>query len=199
MYTILRFAFLCAVAAVFTGCNSCGAATDENNASSNNATVIVPKEDNTNNPYASNANSKIVPYNGTENLNGNPTLDNSKVTVVDTSNVKPTIRTRPLPEDSELSTVMNSKGHVVETRTFKNNPYISKLEKVTVTPKDVSLKLYLKNGSVKELPIDKVKDFRVIATGTLLEMIGFKYPPDSGPKAKSKEELMKEQGMKKQP
>jgi hypothetical protein len=199
MTTTIRLVLLSAIAICLSGCGSCSDAGGNLNTNANNATIVVPKADNTNNPYGSNANSKLVPYNGSENLNGNPTLDNSKITVVDTSKVKPTITTRPLPEDSELSTVMNSKGNVIETRTFKNNPYISKLERVTVTPKDVSLKLYLKNGTVRELPADKVKDFRIVATGTLLDIIGFKYPKDSAPKAKSKEELMKEQGLKKKP
>ncbi len=181
---------------MLAGCNSCGGAETGVNANANNTTIVVPKADNSNNPYGSNANSKIVPYNGAENINGNPTLDNSKVTVVDTTKLKPSIQARPLPENSEMTTVMNSKGQVIETRTFKDNPYISKIERVTVTPKDVTTKVYLKNGAVKDLPGDKVKDFRIIATSTVLQIIGFRYPTQGAPKGKTKEEMLKEQGSK---
>ena len=181
-------------ALLMSACSSSSDVPESANSNLGNTTVVVPKADNSKNPYGTNANSKVVPYNGSENLKGNPTLDNSRVTVVDTKNVKPTIPTRQLPENSVLTTEMNSKGHVIETRTFNGDQLVKKIEKITVTPKDVTIKVYLKNGKVKTLPDGKIRDFRIATVGQILEAAGEKIPVPQGSPGKSKEQMLKETG-----
>lgn len=177
-----------ALVTVCSGCASCGD-TDAGNSNTNNVTVIVPeRSENANTPFSSNGNTKMVPYNGAANLNGNSTLDNSKVTVVDTSKVKTENPARPAPENSEIVTEMNAKGHVIETRRFKDNPYLDRLVKTTVTPTQVSLKVYMKSGKVHDLPVDKLADFRIAAVSTILDAVGFKPPVKADPGAGKKEQ-----------
>lgn len=182
--------------ALMSGCSSCNDVAEQTNSNQNNATIVVPKEDNSKNPYGANGNTKVVPYNGNTNLNGNPTLDNSKVTVVDTKNVKPSVPSRPLPENSVLTTEMNAKGYVIETRTFKGDQLVRKIERITVTPKEVTVKVYLRNGKVKTLPDGKLRDFRIATIGQILEAVGEKVPVPTGSPAKSKEQTTNQPGGK---
>lgn len=190
----IRFILVIAGAMVLGGCGSCSEA-GTGGANSENGQVVVPKRDDSASPYNSNGNGNLVPYNGlaNSNANGNPTLDNSKVTVVDTSNVKNTLKARKLPENSELTTIMNSKGHVVETRTFVNNEYISKVEKITVNPEDVTLNIHLKKGGVKKVPAGKIKDFRIATVYDLLTSVGITPELKNDPNAPSKEKVLREQ------
>lgn len=182
---------------VASGCTSGEETPEAANANSANTTIVVPKQDNSKNPYGSNANSKMVPYNGSGNTNGNPTLDNSKMTVVDTTRkAKPTVPTKDLPENSFITTEMNAKGYVIETRTFRGDQAIKKVERITVTPKNVTTKVYLKNGKVKDLPADKLRDFRIATVGQILEAVGEKLPAPNGTPVRTKEQTKKERESK---
>lgn len=198
MFKIFRLTTVIVGALVLGGCGSCGQDPQDGNSNLENADVLVPKRDDNGNPFNTNGNANMVPYNGlaNSNFNGNPTLDNSNITVIDTSKVKNTMKGKKLPENSELETKMNSKGHVIETRTFLDNEFISKVEKVTVTPKDVTLKVYLKKGGVKEVSLDKISDFRIATVASLLEAAGVKTEPKNDPNEKTKEQILKERMQK---
>lgn len=144
----------------------------------NTEQVAVPKEDANGNPYNTVGNRRLVPYNGIDNIDKNVTLDNSKVTVVDTNKVETVARKKNLPDDSEVSTVMNKQGHVVETRTFLKNKYLDKIVKTTFKPKEVSIKIFLKSGKVVEVTEEKIGNFRTASAKTLLDAAGFVVPVD---------------------
>ncbi len=62
------------------------------------------------------------------------------------------------PENSVMSTTMNGQGAVVETRMFRNDPQIDKVEMTWKGPKDTTLKIFLKNGQNVETRADGIKD-----------------------------------------
>ena len=117
---------------------------------------------------------KVVPYNGLKksdvddafNRSANPDAKQNN------SNSVPTAITKPLPENSEISTEMNSKGYVLETRTFKDHPVLTKIEKTTITPKKTELKVYFKSGKVYAVPEGKLKDFRTASSQEIYQAVG---------------------------
>lgn len=131
----------------------------------------------TNSEMAANINTNMIPYPGTENTSGKPPLANAdmKVVNVETKNLKPTNPTIPAADNSEIVTILNDKG-AVETRTFKTNPLLSKIERTTLG-KDVQLKVYLKNGKTISLQPDKIKNFTSDSAEQILVAAGIQPPP----------------------
>lgn len=81
--------------------------------------------------------------------------------------------TQSAPDDSQVTTALGE--NLVQTRVFKNNPRINKIESVTMftdgQQKKV-VKVYLKNGQVRELPESKVKDAMTETASNILKAIG---------------------------
>ncbi len=158
---------------IATGCSSessePGTNTEEAAATANsNSLSVVPEN--------GDSAAKLVPYNGVPNTNSNPTLGNQKVEVIDTTKLKPAPMTKVLPENSELATYMDKTGRVIETRTFKSDRQLNKVEKITRTPSDTTTKVFLKNGKVIEIPEGKLADFRTASIASILEAAGVASP-----------------------
>lgn len=81
---------------------------------------------------------------------------------------------RPARDNSMVSTTMNSEGDVVETRIFKNNPQISKVEMKWVGPKNSALKIFLKDGRVVEARGGNIENLGATPVATLLQMASVK-------------------------
>lgn len=81
---------------------------------------------------------------------------------------------RPARDNSMVSTTMNSKGDVVETRIFKNNPQISKVEMNWVGPKNSVLKIFLKDGRVVDAKGGNIKNLGATPVATLLQLASVK-------------------------
>lgn len=188
MSGILKLTLLAAAVVSVGIVAACGTAAEPENS----AQAVVPKEDANGNPYNTEGNRRLVPYNGIENIDKNTTLDNSKVTVIDTNKVDTVARKKNLPDDSELATLMNKQGHVVETRTFLKNKYLDKVVKTTFKPNDVSIKIYLKNGKVVEVTEDKLGNFRTASARGILDAAGFVIPVD--PNESRKDPAMRKSG-----
>lgn len=173
---------------LIAGSFSCGSTTESGPDNSN--LVSVPKRNDNANPYASNGSSNVVMYNGAKNINANVTRDNSQVRKVDTNSVETKIPSRKMADGSEVFTEMNKKGVVIETRVFKGNMYLDKIVKTTVSADDVTMKIYLKGGEVKEIPPGKFGNFRTIPASDVLSAIGINPAPKPKgpqiPKAKQK-------------
>ncbi len=86
--------------------------------------------------------------------------------------IKPTTLTAP--EDSEYTMQLTDVG--VETRTFKNHPQLLKVVK-TITAKEQTVKVYLKDGRVIPIPAEKVSSMRIDAAATFLNAAGVKPAP----------------------
>ena len=97
---------------------------------------------------AANANANTN-ANATTVANANATTDNA------------TAATRPAPDNSEVTTSVDANGNRTETRTFKNNPHISKVV-VTTHNGERTVRAYSPSGEEKEV---KTNDNVLEATG----------------------------------
>ncbi len=187
MSIVLKFAFVF-ICFVFMGscASSCGSSQGTNTNTSENKVIVPKRSDNTKIPENSNGNTKMVPYNSGGNTNvKNPTLDNSKVKVIDTKNIKVKIPKKRMPDNSEMST--QSKGaSFVETRKFLSHPQLDKLERVINSGDDIKVKIYLKNGKVYEIEKGKLKDYKKDSAAVILKAVGIEPAARPSSEADSK-------------
>jgi hypothetical protein len=67
--------------------------------------------------------------------------------------------TRVAPDDSIITAENNPEGDLVETRVFKNHDMLAKVERVlTASRRGGSIRVYLKNGRVYEIPVARLKN-----------------------------------------
>jgi hypothetical protein len=160
------------IAGVSISINACSGSSSESvlNSPATNANTT----NSANNAAASNTNAGFIPYPGTENTNGVPANVNAKVVSIDPQQLKPTNAAMPAADNSEIVMALNEKG-AVETRTFKSNPVLAKIEKTT-EGRNVGLKVYLKNGKVIPLPPEKIKNFTVDSAEQILQAAGIQTP-----------------------
>lgn len=158
----ILFLGICGLVAAASGCSS---TPNENSSavSNNNANIAVVVSTSNSNP-ATNAN----PINniqggggggaaGNSNIPGIPNVPGSDKPISKedpTRNPKVQAVSRPAPDSSEITTSLGQ--DLVETRTFKNNAQIAKIEVIGTSKK--TIKVYLRNGQVRELPEGKVGD-----------------------------------------
>ncbi|MCD9187486.1 MAG: hypothetical protein LUM44_13705 [Pyrinomonadaceae bacterium] len=162
---------------IFAGCSS--KSSETNSASSNTVTANSSVASATNNAQ-SNPSSSITssgPTQVVQNVDPNAfnakPESNVKIVTVDPKQDKNTsgIYGRPAPDKSTFKTTMDAKGIATETRTFIDNPYLIKVERISTIP-NKKIKIYLKNGKVVEVGEDKLPTFAVTAPGTILEAAG---------------------------
>lgn len=144
----------------------CSTTADENSDFNENYNPYTNTTTNAENKMDSST--KAVPYNG---LKKSDVEDVFRRSSNENSNSIPTAVTQPLPENSEISTQMNEKGFVLETRTFKDHPVLTKIEKTTISPKNTELKVYFKNGKVYDVPDGKIEDFRTASIKSICQSV----------------------------
>lgn len=190
MYKGFKLLIIFLTLTLLNGCaSSCGSETASN--TNGNTNVLVPKRAD-NAPDITQGNTNMV--NGMKNSNGkNPTLDKSKVEVVNTNTAKIEAQKKPLPENSELTTSMGKDGSFIEVRKFQEDPDIDRVERILKSPKDIKIKVYLKNGRIYELDDSKLKNFRVDTSTTIMNAIGVKQTEIDNSGGKTKEQLKAEQ------
>ena len=104
---------------------------------------------------------------------------NGKVLQQSNSNEKPKITFIPAPNNSELATIMGSKGEFIQVRNFKSDAQIKSIEQIVTTDK---LKIVLKNGKVLEVTVDKdftSERFVSISPQEILILAGLAKKPDA--------------------
>ena len=78
----------------------------------------------------------------------------------------------PAPDDSEVKSALGE--NLVQTRTFRSNPQLDKVEKTTAfvngEPRP-SIKVYLKNGQVKEVSASALKDPMSASAADILKAV----------------------------
>lgn len=89
-----------------------------------------------------------------------------------------------LPDDSDFSLDENAVGDIVETRVFKDHDLMAKVERTQASAKSAaSVKVFLKNGKVYEMPVGKLKDVLRESPDDIIKALG----PDAGkPAAETK-------------
>ncbi|MDQ3800725.1 MAG: hypothetical protein M3384_14860 [Acidobacteriota bacterium] len=167
MNGIIKIVIITATLTLSGGCS--GASSGDANASPADGNSPVAA-----NPApVANTNTAMIPYPGTENTNGAPRSDtDAQVVNIDPKQLKPTSPAVPAADNSEVLTVLNEKG-AVETRIFKSNPVLAKVEKTTFG-RDVQLKVFLKNGKVVSLAPEKIGNFTADSAEQILEAAGIR-------------------------
>lgn len=151
------------------GCSTASAPENSNAAANanSNPTLNANINPNTNNPIAN-----VTPQPMTESkIPGIPDMPGTEQPIPKndpTRNAKTQQIKRPAPDNSEITTVLGQ--DVIETRTFKSNPRIAKIEVIGMDKKLV--KVYLKNGQVRELPPGKVGDPLVESADNIFKALG---------------------------
>ncbi len=163
----MKFFLIIFISAVFL-CN-CSSASNENSGFNENYNPYT----NTNN-HENNADSaaKAVPYDNLKKSDTDKVFSRSANSRANQNTANPTALTQSLPENSEISTQMNDKGYVVETRTFKDHMVLKKIEKITITPKKTELKVYFKSGKIYDVPKDKIENFRTASAQDIYQAVG---------------------------
>ncbi len=107
-------------------------------------------------------------------LSGNPTGKNSRGKNTNPAPIDPNAETilTTAPDNSVISTSMNKKGAPVETRTFKSNPTLLKVERVYNDLKNPTITVYLKSGKTFDLPKEKIDDIFNVSANDILNTVG---------------------------
>lgn len=82
----------------------------------------------------------------------------------------------PAPENSTMSSTMNKSGQFVETRTFKSDPQLLKVERTWQSPQKSTIKYWLRNGRTLSAPGDRIKDLATVSSNDLLANAGVSRP-----------------------
>lgn len=75
---------------------------------------------------------------------------------------------RPAPENSTFTSYLTDAGY--EVRTWKNHPQLLKVEKKTMADGAQTLKVYLRNGRVVELPGQRINPLSTATSAFIVEM-----------------------------
>lgn len=173
---------------------ACGSGTAEKtgtNATSNSAVnensmaKVVPAD--TNSIPGISGNTSVANQGSNTETDGKQDIQS---TSPNTKGMKP--MSRPAPDDSEFSMTLSDVA--VEKREFKKHPQLLKLEK-TVTPKLQTIKVFLKDGRVIDLPGDAIKSVPTDSAATILRAAGVepiappKHPVQPGPSVVNPQKL----------
>jgi hypothetical protein len=133
-------------------------------------------------------------YNGIQNVNPNAfntSNDNLKVIKYQPKKDELPYGSRTAPDDSIITS--NSRGtDFLETRTFRSNPVLDKVEKI-MDGKTTKYKVYLKSGKVVAGPADKLANMESIAPENILEAIGMAPKPQTSAPVKTDEKKEQKQ------
>ena len=169
------FVFILLIATALSACS----AGSENSA--NSAAVQNPSNSdaaNANSVAATNPAPQMIPYNGSQNVNPNAfnaSNDNLKTVKTEPKPDELPYGSRKAPDDSVITS--ESRGKLfVETRVFKSDPVLQKVEKI-MDGKTNKYKIYLKNGKVVDVPESKMDNYAVMAPGNFLEILGMNPKP----------------------
>ena len=69
---------------------------------------------------------------------------------------------------------MNANGQVFETRVFKDNPQLAKVEMLWISTTDKRVKIYLRNGKTVQSAGDRIDNLTTVSASVLLDIAGVK-------------------------
>jgi hypothetical protein len=93
-------------------------------------------------------------------------------------------------DNSTISSSMNAQGVPIETRAFRDNPLLLKVEKSLENPKNPQIKVFLKNGKVINLPANKISNPSNASANEILIAVGA-LPKPAPQKNEAKTEIEK--------
>ncbi|HEX8396439.1 MAG TPA: hypothetical protein VF644_03270 [Pyrinomonadaceae bacterium] len=178
------------LSAVATACSTT-TAPGETNANSNVAVLQSNSNPIANTaPAASPATNSAVP--GIPNAPANANMAKGDPT----KNAKVQNITNPAPDNSEITISLGQ--FPVETRTFKNNAELAKVERIQdVANKKTIVKVYLRNGQVKELPPNVLGNPMAASAAEILHVAQNAQPAKPDPKVENPPAPQSEQKLEK--
>lgn len=182
---LLPSTLILALAAI--GCGTASAPESNTAVNSNanaNANTAVVATNPANNPIA---NVTPAPV-GESKIPGIPDMPGTDQPVAKndpTRTAKAQVPSRPAPDNSVIEGPILGEN-IVETRIFKNNAQIAKIEKIQDTKtQKTTVKVYLKNGKVSELPEGKVGDPLAETAANIMTALGGGAPQQAKPETKA--------------
>lgn len=189
MKRILLFLII-SIAIFAVGCSS-GASTATNAGAGNTANRSADPSNTVTETGVANANVQTGtlasvpagPEQGTVAANG---MDAKRKVMVDTGPGGPIPEGQRVPasENSEIATTMDKAGNFVETRYFKTDPMLVKVQRTWLGPNKSTLKIWLKNGKEVTASGDSIPNLAGAPVASLLALAGIKTaaPADTGAK-----------------
>ena len=86
---------------------------------------------------------------------------------------------RPAPDNSTFTSYLTDAGY--EIRVFKNHPQLLKVEKKVTSDGKNSMKIFLRNGKVVELPGNRIMPLATAPASSILEAAGVQAPSPPAP------------------
>jgi len=182
--------YLVFIASILIVFSACGPKTETNQATGPaNPPTVNASQPNSNTVTASNSNPVVMqPYNGVQNLNPNAfnaSNDNLKTIKYQPKPDELPYGSRNAPDDSVISSASRGRDFV-ETRTFRSDPVLSKVEKI-MDGKTTKYKVYLKSGKTFDAPAEKMSNMEALAPANILDAIGMRPKPATDSPAKPEE------------
>ena len=87
---------------------------------------------------------------------------------------------RPAPDNSTFTSYLSDAGY--EIRTFRDHPQLKKVEKVTTDDGKITIRVFLRNGKVIELPGSAVPVLSNAPAFQIMDAAGISAPAQSNPK-----------------
>ncbi len=87
---------------------------------------------------------------------------------------------------------MNKQGQPIETRTFKSNPLLAKVERIYTTLDNPTVRVYLKDGKVINLPKGKIDNIFSASAQEILNAVGTAPQDDNSPLKENMEKKEKQ-------
>ncbi|MGI8639835.1 MAG: hypothetical protein ACR2MG_07760 [Pyrinomonadaceae bacterium] len=136
----------------------------------------------------------VPPAPANSGLSNTPTQKIIKGKTTNVAPIDPNVRKilAPAPDNSEISTEMNKQGQPIETRTFKSNALLAKVERIYITLDNPTVKVYLKNGKIIDLPKGRIDNIFDASANEILKAVGI-APPNENPPSKENVEKKEKQ------
>ena len=170
---------------IFGACSSAGDNTakqkKESNAASNGAAVALSNGDSVPGPQPADGN-VVAAANGS-NITNPVNSVQQKLNAMRKTGTGPDVdpaeiaakNARPAPDNSTFTSYLTDAGY--EIRTFKDHPQLLKVEKKIGADGVQTMKIFLRNGKVVELPGDKINPLSTARASFILDIAGLQTPP----------------------
>lgn len=90
----------------------------------------------------------------------------------------------PASENSEMSSTMDKAGNFVETRYFKTDPMLIKVQRTWLGPNKSTLKIWLKSGKIATASGESIPNLAVAPISSLLALAGVRSAAPADTRAK---------------
>lgn len=178
MTRILLFVIV-SIAMFAAGCSSGTVASNSGSANSANARNAAPSANPANSDSQPGTLASVPVAPEVPGTASGPLAGRTKKPLVDTNPGGPIPEGQRVPasENSEIATTMDKAGNFIETRYFKTDPMIVKVQRTWLGPGKSTLTIWLKNGKQVNASGDSIENLAIAPIPSLLALAGIKTAP----------------------